>query len=65
MSKTVMDCRAESTHIPRVVNGLEAWILRSEIFGTYGVQFYAPGKIAPGVSIQTEHDGVYTAVEKL
>ncbi len=65
MSKSVNECRADSVRIPRMVNGLEAWIFRAERFGTYGVRFYAPGEILPGFSFQSEHDGVYTAVEKL
>ena len=45
MCKSVEECRAESVRIPRAVNGLEAWIFRSERFGTYSVRFYAPGEI--------------------
>ena len=65
MSKTVMECREASVRIPRVVNGLEAWIFRAERFGTYGVRFYAPGEIFPGYSFRSDYDGVFTAVEKL
>lgn len=65
MCKSVEECRAESVRIPRAVNGLEAWIFRSERFGTYGVRFYTPGEIFPGYSFQSDHDGVFTAVEKL
>ena len=65
MCKSVEACRAESVRIPRMVNGLEAWIFRAERFGTYGVRFYAPGEIFPGFSFLSDHDGVYTAVEKL
>ena len=65
MCKSVEECREASTRIPRTVNGLEAWIFRAERFGTYGVRFYAPSEIVPGFSFQSEHDGVFTAVEKL
>lgn len=65
MCKSVEACRAESVGIPRVANGLEAWIFRAESFGTYGVRFYAPGEIFPGYSFQSDYDGVFTAVEKL
>ena len=65
MCKSVEACRAESVRIPCVVNGLEAWIFRAESFGTYGVRFYSPAEIVPGFSFQSEHDGVFTAVEKL
>lgn len=65
MSKSVEECRKASTHIPRIVNGLEAWIFRAERFGTYGIRFYAPAEIFPGFSFQSTYDGIYTAVEKL
>lgn len=65
MSKSVMECREASTRIPRVVNGLEAWICKSEKFHTYGVRFYAPGEISPGESFPVDHDGIFTAIEKL
>lgn len=65
MSKTVMECREASTRIPRIVNGLEAWICKSERFHTFGVRFYAPGEISPGDSFTVDHDGIFTAVEKL
>ena len=65
MNKSVEECREASVRVPRVVNGLEAWIFRAERFGTYGVRFYAPGEIFPGFSFLSDLDGVYTAVEKL
>lgn len=65
MSKTVMECREASVRIPRVVNGLEAWICKSERFHTFGVRFYAPGEISPGDSFPVDHDGIFTAIEKL
>ncbi len=65
MCKSVEACRAESLRIPRVANGLEAWICKSESFKNYGVRFYAPGAISPGYSFQSDYDGVFTAVEKL
>lgn len=65
MSKSVMECREASTRIPRVVNGLEAWICKSEKFHTYGVRFYAPGEISPGDSFPVDYDGIFTAIEKL
>ncbi len=65
MSKSVMECREASTRIPRVVNGLEAWICKSEKFHTYGVRFYTPGEISPGDSFPVDHDGIFTAIEKL
>lgn len=65
MSKTVMECREASARIPRIVNGLEAWICKSERFHTFGVRFYAPGEISPGDSFPVDHDGIFTAVEKL
>lgn len=65
MNNTVLECREASARIPRVVNGLEAWICKSEKFHTYGVRFYAPGEISPGDSFPVEHDGIFTAVERL
>lgn len=65
MSKSVIECREASTRIPRVVNGLEAWICKSEKFHTYGVRFYAPGEISPDDSFPVDHDGIFTAIEKL
>lgn len=65
MCKSVSECKEAHRNTPRVVNGLEAWIFRSERFGTYGVRFYAPGAVEPGYSFQSEHDGVFTAAEKL
>lgn len=65
MCKTVKACRESSSRIPRAKNGLEAWIFKAEKFGTYGVRFCAPGEIFPGYAVQTIHDGMYTAVEKL
>ena len=65
MNKSVEECREASARVPRTVNGLEAWIFRAERFGTYGIRVYAPAEIFPGFSFQSEHDGVYTAVEKL
>ena len=65
MNNTVLECREASARIPLVVNGLEAWICKSEKFHTYGVRFYAPGEISPGDSFPVDHDGIFTAVEKL
>ena len=47
------------------MNGLEAWICKSEKFHTYGVRFYATGEISPGDSFSVDLDGIFTAVEKL
>ena len=65
MNKSVEECREASARVPRIVNGLEAWIFRAEQFGTYGVRFYAPGEIFPGFSFLSDRDGVFTAIEKL
>ena len=60
-----MECRGASVRIPPGVNGLEAWICKSERFHTFGVRFYAPGEISPGDSFPVDHDGIFTAVERL
>lgn len=65
MNKSIEECREASARVPRIVNGLEAWIFRAESYGTYGVRFCVPAEIFPGLSFQSEYDGVYTAVEKL
>ncbi len=65
MNKSVEECREASARVPRIVNGLEAWIFRAEQFGTYGVRFYAPAEIFPGFSFLSDRDGVFTAIEKL
>ena len=63
--KTNIELRGASPRIARIVNGLEAWICKSERFHTFGVRFYAPGEISPGDSFPVDHDGIFTAVEKL
>lgn len=65
MNKSVEECRGASTRVPCVVNGLEAWIFLAERFGTYGIRFYASAEIFPGFSFRSEHDGIFTAIEKL
>lgn len=65
MNLSVAECREASKRVPRTVNGLEAWIFRADRFGTYGVRFYAPGSIVPGYAFESDHDGQYTAIEKL
>jgi len=65
MCKSVSECREAHRNIHRTVNGLEAWIFRSEKFGTYGIMYYAPGTIEPGFSFKSEYDGIFTAAEKL
>ena len=65
MSKTGLEFRVASVRVPRVVYGREAWICKSERFHTFGVRFYAPGEISPGDSFPVDHDGIFTAVERL
>ena len=65
MCKSISECRDKNCNVPRNVNGLEAWIFFSEMFGTYAVRFYAPGAVFPGYSFQSEHDGSFSAVERL